>query len=48
MWSFVNTLGSHSFHTKLKTHYSEQLHSYNSPLVDVDDVMNVVNYNNLT
>ena len=33
MWSFVNTLGSHSLHTKLKTHYSEQLHSYNNPLI---------------
>ena len=35
MWSFVNTLGSHSLHTKLKTHYSEQLHSYNNPLLNL-------------
>ena len=33
MWSFANTLGSHSLHTKLKTHYSEQLHSCNNPLI---------------
>ena len=35
MWSFLNTLGSHSLHTKLKTHYSEQLHSYNNPLLNL-------------
>ncbi len=35
MWSFVNTFGSHSLHTKLKTHYSEQLHSYNNLLLNL-------------
>ena len=38
MWSFANTLGSHSLHTKLKTHYSEQLHSYNNPLENLISV----------
>jgi hypothetical protein len=33
MWSFENTLGSHSLRTKLKTDYSEQLHSYNNTFI---------------
>jgi len=35
MWSFAEPLGSHSPYTKLKTHYSEQLHCYNNTLVVV-------------
>ena len=35
MWSFVNTLGSHSLRTKLKTHYSELEYSYNNPLLNL-------------
>jgi hypothetical protein len=35
MWSFAEPLGSHSPCTKLKTHYSEQLHCYNNTLLNL-------------